>query len=196
MLFRSTTTPTPTTPNPDPDPTNPNPGTDGGNEQEPPQPTDISSEGSDRTGSIFESFRTFSEPIGKALRKLAETKNIEYTAPTVVFGVFFGYGLLLAVAGYREARNAQILAAILKREKSIAGEKNEFINLLSHHLRTPITIISGMIDLISFTQKDRDVTALKNMSGHIQQDVEAILGTTEHEVESIKPSDESTPRSI
>ena len=197
-----TTTPTPTTSSPDPTESTPDPSGSGsetneGSKQQPSsQPQGSSSDVDDKTGRSFDPLRTFSEPVGKVLRQLLETKNAEYTAPTVVFGVFFGYGLLFALAGYREARNAHVLAAILKREKTIANEKNEFINLLSHHLRTPITIISGMIDLISFTQKDRDVHALKSMSNRIQQDIETVIGATTDEVQPIQPPEENTPRNV
>lgn len=124
--------------------------------------------------------------VGDVAQQLLTAKAAPYAAPTAVYGVFFGYSLVFALAGFRDARNARLLAALLRREKQTAHEKNEFINLLSHHLRTPMATIAGLLDLAAFTQKDRDISSLKAMSSRLGQDIDMVVSTTSQEVESIQ----------
>lgn len=178
-------------------PTQDNPNSETNNEQSSdPQPSGSAVPRKDNSRSSLDGLFGFFEPVGQLAATMLDSKNAPYTAPTIVFTVFFGYALLFAAAGFREARNAHILAAVLSKEKDIAQEKDEFINLLSHHLRTPITIITGVIDLISFTQKDRDVSELKNMSNRIQQDIENVLSTTVGEVQSVQATGQPQPQNI
>lgn len=145
---------------------------------------------------LFRPLGTSLSAAGQIVGQIINSKSAPYTAPTVVFGVFFGYTLLLAAAGYKEAQSAHVLAAIIKREKKTAHEKSEFINLLSHHLRTPMAIISGTIDLIMFKQKDRDVSDLKTMSNRVQADVDSVLETAAKDVADIQPDKASTDENV
>jgi signal transduction histidine kinase len=78
---------------------------------------------------------------------------VAYTFPWLLF-------LLLAYLIYRlskqarhESKYAGQLAKLVDVEKSIGLQKESFIILSSHYLRTPVTIINGGVDLLSTLNK-------------------------------------------
>jgi signal transduction histidine kinase len=78
-------------------------------------------------------------------------------APLAMSIVFVPYVLLLgAIAALlwhsrREAAEIRYAQLALQRSKQLVEEKNGFLALVSHYLRTPITIIKGGVDLLQTT---------------------------------------------
>lgn len=80
------------------------------------------------------------------LRSLPET-----TAQTVPYYIFVLVGVLALVPilqSLHEAYVARQIALILLRERGIAEEKDNFLALASHYLRTPLTLMTGGLDTI------------------------------------------------
>ena len=83
------------------------------------------------------------------------TEIIRRTPPPVAYS--FPYGLfvvililiiLLARQTRQELERIRELVEVLKREKTLAEEKDNFLRLGAHYLRTPTTIITGGVSLI------------------------------------------------
>lgn len=59
--------------------------------------------------------------------------------------------VLLLVQTQRELREIAVLQKIIRRERNTGLEKNAFVSLASHYLRTPLSIIQGGFDLLGHT---------------------------------------------
>lgn len=80
------------------------------------------------------------------LRSLPET-----TAQTVPYYIFILVGVLALIPilqSLHETYVARQIALILGRERGIAEEKDNFLALASHYLRTPLTLMAGGLDTI------------------------------------------------
>jgi signal transduction histidine kinase len=109
----------------------------------------------------------------QALGRLGKRIISSPAAPYVLPGIF--YILIAAFAGlllgdmYREVRTADMLLAILKRERQTTEDKMQFLNLVAHHVRTPITIIAGGAELAgSLLKGDATATALSDCAQRLQ----------------------------
>ena len=117
-------------------------------------------------------------------------------APYVVPGIFYllvaGFAGLLIWDMYREIRTANILLAILKRERQTAQDKNQFLNLVAHHVRTPVTIIAGGAELLgSMLQGDRYVALLADCSKRLQAAANTIVESIT--AQTARPADANVP---
>lgn len=75
----------------------------------------------------------------------------ESTAQTVPYYIFLLVGALALIPilqSLHEAYIARQIALILLRERGIAEEKDNFLALASHYLRTPLTLMTGGLDTI------------------------------------------------
>lgn len=86
------------------------------------------------------------KPMQKWLKSLPES-----TAQTVPYYIFIILGLMAIIPimqSLREATFARSLLAILRRERNIAEQKDNFIALASHYMRTPLTLMKNGFDII------------------------------------------------
>ncbi len=86
------------------------------------------------------------EPLKQALRQVPEE-----VAKAVPYYIFFVFGLLVLIPMFQAIREAiyiRQLAIILKRERDIAEQKDNFMALASHYLRTPLTLMKSGLDTI------------------------------------------------
>lgn len=75
----------------------------------------------------------------------------ETTAQTVPYYIFLLVGIVALVPILQSAREALFArqnALILLRERGVAEEKDNFLALASHYLRTPLTLMTGGLDTI------------------------------------------------
>lgn len=85
------------------------------------------------------------EPVQEWLRSLPPV--VAKTAPYYIFAIvgLLAFGVLLQAL--REAEFTRQLLALLRRERDIAEQKDMFIGLASHYLRTPLTVMNGGLDM-------------------------------------------------
>ena len=86
------------------------------------------------------------EPIKQAVRSLPPA--VAQSFPYFVFASLGALAVFLSVQAANEAHSAQRFIMLLKRERSIAEQKDNFIALASHYLRTPLTVMSNGLDAI------------------------------------------------
>jgi len=94
---------------------------------------------------------------GDNLEKLSRTaarainalpRPLAYSFPYLLFGLLALHALLLLFQMHREVHEYHILRSLLAQEKMVAESKKTFMELVSHYLRTPITIVLGGIDML------------------------------------------------
>lgn len=118
--------------------------------------------------------------IGRAIKKgvRAIPEPVAYAFPYLLFVLLGAAGLLLLLQTVREAGEVTQLARALKRDQAIAEEKDTFITLASHYLRTPTAIMRGAIEEGIARQLAPTAAwlALRPQTEKLSQRVEALLG--------------------
>lgn len=84
------------------------------------------------------------ESMKQWLRDLPE--NTAVIVPYYIFIIVIILALIPILQSIREAMFARQIAALLSREQALAEEKDNFVALASHYLRTPLTLMSGGVD--------------------------------------------------
>jgi signal transduction histidine kinase len=89
----------------------------------------------------------------------------------------------------QERRYAAKINAQLQREKTLSEQRNNFVSLASHYLRTPITTISTGIELAAGLNPEvSSKESLMTLSSALNQGVNDLLAQAEHRAPSeIKP---------
>lgn len=86
------------------------------------------------------------EPTKQWLRSLPETAA--QVVPYSIFLLVAIIALIPILQSISEALYARQIALILQRERGLAQEKDNFVTLASHYLRTPVTLMNGCLDSI------------------------------------------------
>lgn len=119
-----------------------------------------------------ESFKTW-------LRSLPN--NSAEVVPYYVFLIVVILALIPILQSIREALFARQIGLLLKREQSIAEQKDNFIALASHYLKTPLTLMNGGLETIVTSNEltteqveplKIELAALDTNIGSVLQDVE------------------------
>lgn len=84
--------------------------------------------------------------IKEAVKSVPE--DIARTVPYYIYALLGISTMLMAGQTLREMHATRILILLLKREKAIAEQKDNFIALASHYLRTPLTLMRNGLDTI------------------------------------------------
>lgn len=84
------------------------------------------------------------KPMKEWLQSLPPT--VAKTVPYYIFGIVGLLALGVLLQALREAEFTRQLLLLLRRERSIAEQKDMFISLVSHHLRTPLTVMNNGLD--------------------------------------------------
>lgn len=118
------------------------------------------------------------EEVKEALRSVPPA--VARTFPYFTFSVLFAAAAIMGLQAVGEIVATRQLLALIKREKDVAEEKDNFISLASHYLRTPLTIMKGALDT-SLAVKDFDdataapvKTALAELDGEIANVLAAV----------------------
>ena len=120
------------------------------------------------------------ENIAKAVQRV-----ILLTPPAVAISFpYFLFILLLVIAlifiyqTQREIRQIKYLNQVLEQDKVLAEEKTTFIQLTSHYLRTPFTLIKNGLSLLSDSGKITPTLAqtLKAQCDNLGLQIETIIG--------------------
>ena len=118
----------------------------------------------------------------EAVKKFLQSPN----APAVISGAFASVIGLIIVAliyqAYREWRQAQWLLAVIKRDQQTVADKDAFLRLAAHYLRTPMSLIDSGASLLQRLQGDESsrllAAALEGISHSMRGKIELILGQT------------------
>lgn len=106
-------------------------------------------------------------------------------AKSVPFYIFIIVAILAIVPilqSIREAMFVRQLAIILKRERDIAEQKDNFIALASHYLRTPLTLMKNGIDAVISEETTGSKEPAERLSVHIK-DLDKNIGLILKDVE-------------
>lgn len=122
--------------------------------------------------------------IGQVLAFLEATIRaiptpVAISLPYLLLVVLLLIILLLYAQSRREAAELERRMAALKRARQLAEEKDGFVQLASHYLRTPLTLIRGGVDLLGESQVPADSALLGSLGaavGSFGAATERILG--------------------
>jgi signal transduction histidine kinase len=101
---------------------------------------------------------TTSEPPQNSSSGLIEQTIRSLPAPLALSIPYLLYAallimlIILLIHARREATEARLARIALTRSRQLAEEKDGFIELVSHYLRTPLTLIKGSADLLATSQ--------------------------------------------
>ncbi len=126
----------------------------------------------------------------------AFTRAVKQIPVPVVYGFPYLLFILLGIAILmliwqvrREVAESERLQSLLASERVLATEKTTFIQVASHYLRTPLTLINGGLDLADMDPSLK--ASLGTVRGRIQglaKDVESLLSDIIHMAESATPA--------
>lgn len=143
------------------------------------------------TGTPNKKTPTFFAPFLEALADLVpeSIKNlvkqvppeVARSFPYYVFGVLGVIAVQMMWQTVREAIAAKRFFAILKRERFIAEEKDSFIALSSHYLRTPLTIMQSSLQTITSLEElsGETIEPLVNATKSLGAKIDTILADVE-----------------
>lgn len=119
-----------------------------------------------------------------------------YGLPYFLFALLAVNVALLLVQTQREIRELAILQHIIELERKTGIEKNAFVSLASHYLRTPISILQGGFDLLKQQTVLPPATAAQanQLVDGLRHKVNDILAQTENDEETASvPSADQLP---
>ncbi len=108
-----------------------------------------------------------------------------HIAQTVPYYIFVLVGILAIVPilqSIHEAFFARQLALLLRRERDIAEQKDNFVTLASHYLRTPLTLMKSGLDTIATLHEAPPETTqpLNVYLSKLDTDIGRVLGVVEN----------------
>lgn len=136
------------------------------------------------------------------LRSLPE--NTAQVVPYYIFLMVVILALIPILQSIREALFVRQIVFILQRERNLAEEKDNFVTLASHYLRTPLTLMNGGLDMIvaqnELTAEQTaplklELTSLDAQIRSILQDVDANTALKDISAPGEQPAQQSVWRS-
>jgi len=106
---------------------------------------------------------TLSVVLGAVQRTAVQVAASPYT-PIVVPLLFLiglaGFAATIVLQILRQIEYSAQLRRILRKEQQTAHDKTQFVNLIAHHLRTPVTVITGALELLAAKPEGRPLLAV------------------------------------
>ena len=124
---------------------------------------------------FVEVMSTVSEKVVKVVKETPPP--VAYSFPYFLFALLGIMILNFSIQTKREISQAMKLKSLLELEKNIAAEKDNFLMLSAHYLRTPLTLIKGAAEGLAFSKKLPTViqSNLDTLVKHLSDAVESIL---------------------
>ncbi|MEO5690689.1 MAG: ATP-binding protein [Candidatus Saccharimonadales bacterium] len=117
--------------------------------------------------------------VPEELKEFAKSvpANVARTVPYYIYTILAIAALVMIIQALRELFATRALIILLKREKSIAEQKDNFIALASHYLRTPLTLMRNGLDTIVALKelKSDQITPLHKALESLDTNIKAIL---------------------
>lgn len=135
-------------------------------------------------GSSTNTQTTITETIGSIYRQLERTvralpPSVVGAFPYFLFLILGANLLILFLHFHREVRAQRTFRIMLERARLLADQKQVFLALASHYLRTPITVLIGGIDLLKTDEAGQAaIKELQSITNRIQAKIEALLTRT------------------
>ncbi len=103
--------------------------------------------------------------------------DVARTVPYYIYAILAIAALIMIFQALRELFATRALIVLLKREKSIAEQKDNFIALASHYLRTPLTLMKNGLDTIIALKelKSEQIAPLRLSLESLDTNIKAIL---------------------
>lgn len=143
------------------------------------------------------------EPIKEIVKSVP--KEVAQTVPYYIYAILGLAAASLAIQALREIASTKVLLLLTKREKNLAEQKDNFMVLASHYLRTPLTLMSNGLDTI-IALKEVPADALKPLKAAVadmDKNLSAILNDVENNEAlkhinppSVKPAETHVFRSL
>ncbi len=140
--------------------------------------------------------KTIPAPVREFLQSVPE--GVARTVPYYIVAIL---GLVAAVISFlaiREIAAARSLIILLKRDKNIADQKDNFIALASHYLRTPLTLMRNGLDTVVALKEvpAEKLSPLRDTVATLDTNIKAILLDIENndELKGIRNPDIKTTR--
>jgi hypothetical protein len=116
--------------------------------------------------------------INKVTRAVKSLPSpVIHSFPYILF-FLLGVNVVLALMqAQRELSEYHILHSLLDRATTLNESKKTFVELVSHYLRTPLTIIAGGVDLLAIdkTFPTDTITKLRTVVGRLKNDAELVI---------------------
>ncbi|MFT9116351.1 MAG: IPT/TIG domain-containing protein [Sporolactobacillus sp.] len=115
------------------------------------------------------------------LRSILANKATPYVVPGIMLGAIVFMAILLIYQAYKEVKQARYLLAIIKKDRQTVEDKESFLSLASHYLRTPVTLISSAVDMLTTMGKGTNaalIASLMDISSSLKTKIENILTNT------------------
>lgn len=115
------------------------------------------------------------EPLKQTVRSLPPV--VAYTFPYSVFATLGAMAGVLWLQAIHEATMSAHFLGLLRRQRSIAEQKDNFIALASHYLRTPLTVMANGLDTLSSLKEatPENITAVRRPVDALGTNIRAIL---------------------
>ena len=129
------------------------------------------------------------EPVREALRSVPP--EVARTFPYYILATLAAAGAVMGWQSLNEVIASRKIAALLRREREIAEEKDTFIALASHYLRTPLTLMKGALSTAIATNEatEDSLAPLSAALTSLDTKIGEILAAVEENaaLKSIKP---------
>lgn len=102
-------------------------------------------------------------------------KPVIYTFPYLLYVLLGVNALLLLLQERRELTELRAVRLHVQRAHTLAEQKDTFISLTSHYLRTPLTILLGGLDLLQSSGNVEDLPALQAAGEQLRLRVEQLV---------------------
>ena len=114
------------------------------------------------------------------LAKILSSKYAPYIIPGIFLFVIFFILIALIYQAYKEYKQAKFLLSLANKNKQTYLAKEDFLRLSSHYLRTPVTLVSSAVDLLtalpgSSTIDKTTILNLTNISDNLVKKVNSII---------------------
>ncbi len=115
------------------------------------------------------------EKIGEVVQKVPAP--VAYSFPYLLLALIIIMIIRLLWQTKNEVYRLQTILSTIEHEKQLVLEKQNFLMLASHYLRTPLTVIKGNIELLQSLKTISDAAAmqLQTSANGIQTEVNALL---------------------